>query len=299
MQLPQGGPMLLAVYQPWFGKSSHINVGYSCHDPVVLRQQIARAKDLNIGGFAVNWYGPEKDFEDQALALLMQAAAENSFNIAVQYDEPVDHPGGTTEQVLSDFDYLYKKYISPEAGSSSAAYLRYHGRPVIFIFPKDGQTDWNRVRQATESWPQPPLLIYKDQNARYPNAFDGYYAWVQPGRGGWQHDGSNTGQDYLENFYRTMQRKYPDKLIVGTVWPGFDDSKASWRRGRRMDYKCGRTFEDGLRTFRHFYGNDNAPAFLLIATWNDYEEGTDIERGISHCDSGGGAVNTSRLRNPY
>src|SRR4029077_1157088 len=29
----EGSPMLLAIYQPWFGQKDHINVGYSCHDP--------------------------------------------------------------------------------------------------------------------------------------------------------------------------------------------------------------------------------------------------------------------------
>ena len=55
-----------------------------------------------------------------------------------------------------------------------------------------------------------------------------------------------------------------------------------------MAYRCGKTFEDTLRVFRHFYGPGNAPPFLLIVTWNDYEEGTDIERSISHCGPDGG-----------
>src|SRR5437899_1285397 len=60
---PKGSPRLLAVYQPWFGQKDHIDVGYSCHDPKVLRQQIARAQEMNISGFVVNWYGPRKEFE--------------------------------------------------------------------------------------------------------------------------------------------------------------------------------------------------------------------------------------------
>src|ERR1700745_4362431 len=72
LRAPEGSPRLLAVYQPWFGQSSHISVGYSCHDPIVLRQQIARARELNISGFVVNWYGPRKEFEDQAFALMEQ-----------------------------------------------------------------------------------------------------------------------------------------------------------------------------------------------------------------------------------
>ena len=32
----QGGPVVLAVYEPWFGDRDHIDVGYSSHDRVVL-----------------------------------------------------------------------------------------------------------------------------------------------------------------------------------------------------------------------------------------------------------------------
>ena len=138
---PEGSPRLLAIYQPWFGQKAHIDVGYSCHDANVLRQQIARAKELNISGFVVNWYGPRKEFEDQAFALMQQAAnAGPGFKVAAQYDEAVDHPGYDTDAVIVDLQYLYDRYISPQAGEARNAYLRYNGRPVIFIFPKDSNT---------------------------------------------------------------------------------------------------------------------------------------------------------------
>lgn len=288
----QGNPILLAVYQPWFGNGQHLDVGYSCHDPAILRQQISSAKELNISGFVVNWYGPRKEFEDQTLAMLEQAALENEFKVAVQYDEAVDHPGYATDAVIVDLQYLYDRYISANAGEARASYLRYQGRPVIFIFPKDASTDWNRVRKVTQSWPDPPVLIYKDQNAKYPNAFDGYYAWVHPGKAGWARDGSHDGQDYLESFYKTMKEQHPDKIAVGAVWPGFDDTRASWSLNRHMAYRCGKTFEDTLRVFRHFNATDNQVPYLLIVTWNDYEEGTDIERSIGHCGSSGDGVHT-------
>lgn len=280
--------MLLAIYMPWFGQKDHIDVGYSSRDPNVLRQQINRARELNIGGFVVNWYGPRKEFEDRSYGLLQQLASEGNFKVAVQYDEAVDHPGYATDAVIVDLQYLYDKYISPSAGPSRTAYLRYNGKPVIFIFPKDASTDWNRVREVTQGWPDPPVLIYKDINDKYANAFDGFYAWVQPGKGGWAGDGSNWGEDYLEYFYSAMVRRHPDKIAVGAVWPGFDDSKAAWSRNRRIANRCGKTFEDGLRLFRRYYGTQNAPPYLLIETWNDYEEGTAIERGTNRCNPGAG-----------
>jgi len=293
MQAPEGSPKLLAIYQPWFGQRAHIDVGYSSQDPNILREQIARARSLNISGFVVNWYGPRKEFEDRSYALLQQAASEDgTFKVAVQYDEAVDHPGYGTEAVIVDLQYLFDRYIGPNAGPTRNAYLRYYGRPVVFIFPKDAQTDWNRVREVTKSWPDPPLLIYKDQNPKYPDAFDGYYAWVQPGKNGWARDGSNYGEDYLDYFYRTM-RDHPNKIAVGAVWPGFDDSKASWSRNRHMSYRCGKTFEEILRVYRKYYGSENASPYLLVETWNDYEEGTDVERSISHCDKGNALSNSA------
>ncbi len=296
MQAPEGNTMLLAIYQPWFGQKDHINVGYSSHDPNVLRQQITHARELNISGFVVNWYGPRKEFEDRSYALLQQIAGQSGFKVAAQYDEAVDHPGYATDAVIVDLQYLYDKYISPSAGPSRQAYLRYNGRPVIFIFPKDASTDWNHVREVTQGWPDPPLLLYKDQSGKYPNAFDGFYPWVQPGKAGWAADGSRWGEDYLEYFYSNMIQHYPNKIAVGAVWPGFDDTKASWSRNRHIANRCGRTFEDGLKLFRRFYGSQNAPPFLLIETWNDYEEGTAIERGINRCNPG--ADDTTRAGAP-
>lgn len=288
MQAPEGRTMLLAIYQPWFGQKDHINVGYSCHDPKVLQEQMAKAKQLNISGFVVNWYGPRKEFEDRSYGLMQDLASQADFKLAVQYDEAVDHPGYSTDAVIVDLQYLYDKYISPSAGRSRGAYLRFDGKPVIFIFPKDSSTDWNRVREVTQGWPDPPLLIYKDQSSKYAGAFDGFYPWVQPGKGGWAADGSNWGEDYLEYFYGNMVNHHPDKIAVGAVWPGFDDSKASWSRNRHIANRCGRTFEDSLKVFRRYYSTQNAPPFLLIETWNDYEEGTAIERGVNQCNPGNG-----------
>src|SRR5947199_3231442 len=112
MQAPAGNPMLLAVYQPWFGNKGHINVGYSCHDPNILRQQIAKAKELNIGGFVVNWYGPRKEFEDNSYGLLQQAASANNFKVAAQYDEAIDHPGYATDAVIVDLQYRSEEHTS-------------------------------------------------------------------------------------------------------------------------------------------------------------------------------------------
>jgi hypothetical protein len=279
----EGPTRMVADYQPWFGDRQHINVGYSTQDPEVLRRQIQQAKDVGVYAFAVDWYGDRRPFLDRSYAILQQVASENNFHVALMYDETEEDNGHSTEDALNAFDKAYRHYIGPNAPGREA-YLLYNGRPVIFIFQKRGHTDWHRVRQVVNQWESPPLLIIKDMPPQeYPNAFDGYYAWVHPGPRGWQSDGSEWGEQYLHAFYQRMRNVGPNKVVVGGVWPGFDDHKASWSLNRFMDRRCGKTFEDTLRIFRQYAdGSMNIP-FVMIATWNDYEEGTEIENGVSSC----------------
>ena len=276
---------VLAVYEPWFGHPRHINVGYSSQDPVTLKKQIEEAKKRGITGFVVDWYGDREPFIDKSYAVMQSLAGEQNFTVAMMYDETDKEADQATDDALVAFDSFREKYLAPEARGSHA-YLTYKGRPVIFIFPKGGRTDWNRVREETNKWSAPPLLIYEFRQTPYAAAFDGFYAWVNPGKKGWAADGSNWGEDYLRDFYQNMRSKYPDKIAVGAAWAGFDDRKASWSLNRYMSQRCGETLSATMKLPSEYYPADNPLPFLLIATWNDYEEGTAIERGSAKCDAG-------------
>lgn len=282
--LPERWPVLLAAYQAWFGVPGHADVGYSSVDRVVLEKQVEKARGMGISGFVINWYGPSKDFEDRAYSMLQEIASRHDFKVSLMYDEDTGDKEQATQAAIADLEYAYTRYIGPTASAPRTSYLTYQGRPVIFIFPKTGRTDWKQVRASTDKWEQKPLFIYKDKNPAHHDEFDGYYAWVSPGQKDWAKDGSNWGQEYLEGFYHQMTAKHPDKIAVGAAWPGFDDTKASWSQNRKMDGRCGKTFDDSLRAFRRYFSEAKPLPFLMINTWNDHEEGTAIERGIDRCN---------------
>ena len=144
-------------------------------------------------------------------------------------------------------------------------------------------TDWSKVRALVNTWNPAPLLIYENLPGPDASAFDGFYAWINPGTKGWAADGSNWGEQYLSNFYQTMRDKYPDKIIVGGAWAAFNDSKASWGLNRHMSARCGQTFSDTFNFWRKEFPADDPIPFMMIETWNDYEEGTAIEQGIPSC----------------
>jgi hypothetical protein len=278
-------PKIVAAFQPWFGDPDHIRIDYTSNDPSVIHRQIREAKSLGIYAFAVDWYASRHPFLDRSYAIIQQIASQEHFHVALMYDETEENNGHATEDALDAFDMAYKRYIGPGVPARDA-YLLYQGRPVIFIFPKRGNTDWNQVRQMVSRWEAPPLLIYKDEPPpQYVSAFDGQYAWVHPGSKGWSGDGKEWGEEYLEAFYKRMQTKHPDQIAIGTIWPGFDDTRASWSLNRHIDTRCGKTLEDTLRVFEKNDDPARPMPFLLIATWNDYEEGTAIENGVARCSA--------------
>ncbi len=276
-------PEEIAVYEGWFGHPRHISAGYSSHDPAVIARQIQQAKGLGISAFVVDWYGDREPFIDATYAAVQSIAAKNAFHVAMMYDE-TDAEDDATDEAIADFTMFHDTYLASGAAGRQA-YLTFDGRPLIFIFPKGGHTDWDKVRALIDKWNPVPMLIDENLPGAHADAFDGFYAWINPGDRGWAADGSNWGQGYLVNFYRTMKSKYPDKLIVGGAWSSFNDAKASWGLNRHISARCGQTFADTRNLWRSVFPPDEPPPFLMVETWNDYEEGTAIEPGIPECGS--------------
>src|SRR5580698_11149195 len=153
-------PEVLALYEAWFGHPKHISVGYSSNDPAEIKEQIRHAKEMGISAFVVDWYGDREPFIDRSYALMQTIADEKNFHVSMMYDESEPENGDATDDTLAAFDKFGATYLSSNAPGRKA-YLTYNDRPVIFIFPKGGHTNWNRVRASTDNWAHPPLLIYE------------------------------------------------------------------------------------------------------------------------------------------
>jgi hypothetical protein len=90
---------------------------------------------------------------------------------------------------------------------------------------------------------------------------------------------------YLDSFYDTSL-KYPTLQPWGAAWKGFDNTNAPWNPAISITgQQCGSTW---LQTFAEMtHNNDYGAAHQLplmqVATWNDYEEGSEVETGIDNC----------------
>jgi hypothetical protein len=278
-------PTILAELQVWHGSAGHVYSPYDSRDPAVIARQIASAREAGVGAFVIDWYGPacgasndaERAFQDEAAAAVLSGAEGAGFKVALLYDE-----GALERSGLAADSYQARAVADLGSARSffgSDAYLRSGGAPMLFVFPYDAvdtHIDWNAARRSLDL---PLVLIDKDPNPSLPArdaAFDGFYAWVAATDGAWDPSyGTEWGEAYLDWFYATMSSAgYSGKIAVGGAWPGFDDSLAPWGKKRFMARRGTATYDATMGMAR-----EGRVPFIMIETWNDFEEGSDIEFG--------------------
>jgi PKD repeat protein len=285
---------IYAQFQAWFGQPSHINVGYNSDDPTEVHNQVTDMLSRGISGAIVDWYGPDAAVENGTTMLLMAEAQSRNgaFVFAVQEDVGALGTCATTlncdltQQIISDLTYVANTY------ETSPAYMTLNGRPAVFFFGVDKYAiNWPLVRTSVPG--NPYFIFIGTSGLTHPDA-DGYFAWVII-------DTSKPNDEslgVLSTFYSGMQA-LAGGLTYGASYIGFNESLAPWvtSNPRIMNQHCGQTWLD---TFAAVAGAGYSASHQLqaiqIVTWNDYEEGTEIETGISNCITLSPSINGTSLQ---
>ncbi|MHB8217945.1 MAG: glycoside hydrolase family 71/99 protein [Candidatus Sulfotelmatobacter sp.] len=257
----------------WFGPSNHMNVGYSSTDAAQIKSQIDDMVSRGIDGVIIDWYGSNNGI-DQGTKLVM-AEAENhpGFTFAIMIDKGTiewDSCAGCTPQqaFINQLQYIENTYFS------SPAYMTRQGQPVITNFNIDlsYSIDWNAANAALSTH---PMFLFQNNDGFNHTLSDGSYAWVMPTT-------TDFGKSYLASFYDTGL-SFPTEQVVGATYKGFNDSLASWGSHRVMSQQCGQTWLQTFSDINGLYNSGKQLTDLQLVTWNDYEEGTEIESGIDNC----------------
>jgi hypothetical protein len=269
--------LIFTRYMPWFGDRHHRDVGYQSDDEQQVARQVQDMISRGIQGAIVDWYGSNSGSKNKSTNLLMKEAERQNFEFAVSEDA-----GALSECQKQGCDVTWQLIVdlrfAAEHFETSPAYIRLESRPAVFFFGLEKfSIDWRRVR---ESLPQKPLFFFRNSAAFSNQNSDGGYSWIAPETAGPEDP---MGMKYLDRFYSKAQDS--NKIAIGSAYKGFDDAEASWGKGRLIEQRCAQTWLTTLGEVSHFYSSKHQLAALIIATWNDYEEGTEIETGIDNCVS--------------
>lgn len=261
---------------PFFLSSQkHVDVGYRSDDTAQAQRQVEDMASRGIDGAIVDWYGTENaDLGRTALAFSEQAERHSGFRFVISEDKGAlkhcaKRPGcDPTRLLIEDLNYAYDHF------ERSPAYLQQDGRPVVFFFDVDlDPIDWQQVRRSVKG---NPLFVFRNAKAFSLPQSDGAFAWVD-------HSGDRD-MPYLHEFYKKYfdQLRSSPALMFASVYKGFDDRAASWSQNRVTNQECGQVWLDTFAKVNRYFSSHPLEA-LEVVTWNDYEEGTEIESGIDDC----------------
>jgi len=276
---PGSNTLLWAHFMAWFGQSSHMNVGYTSNDPAQVHNQVTDAMSRGLSAFMEDWYGSNKTMENNT-ALALKAEAESrggQFFFGLVYDggalSSCNSTAGCdlTQQAIQDLTYAYNTF------ETSPAYVQLNGRPVVMFFTPDryGTLNWPLI---TSSVPGNPLFIFQSSSGFTHASSSGSFAWVQIDT----TNANNWEQSYLDNFFTTTQ-SYPAEYGWAAMYKGFNDTLASWGKNRIMNQNCGQTWLNTFNEANQYWSSGKPLEALQLVTWNDYEEGSELETGIDNC----------------
>ncbi|MEO6119109.1 MAG: PKD domain-containing protein [Terriglobales bacterium] len=288
---PGATTRMYAHFMPWFGNSNHMNVGYRSDDAAQMQQQVTDMMSRGIEGAIINWYGTAFTLENAAsVAMMREAETRNGqFTFAIMEDggalKQCSQTSGcdVTQKLINDLNYAHANF------QQSPAYMRLNGRPLVFFFGVEYYAvDWNRVRANVLG---DPLLVQRNAGAYVAPQMNGAYGWIAPETAS---ASDPVGLGYLDFFYGKAMI-YSSQLTYGSAYPGFNDSLAPWTQNRIIPQQCGQAWLTTMARAGQFYSAGNQLPFLQLVTWNDYEEGTQIETGIDNCVSVNASVSGSQL----
>jgi hypothetical protein len=258
----------------WFGQSNHMNVGYSSTDAAQVKRQITDMISRGINGVVIDWYGPNNSEDDATQLVMAEAELHPGFTFAIMVDQGAlakySCPGCTSQQILVDLmQYVEQKYFS------SPAYMTQQGQPVVTNFNIDLSypgIDWNAVNSELSTH---PVFLFQNNDGFTHVLSGGSYSWVMPTT-------TDYGMSYLSSFY-TTGIALPAESAVGATYKGFNDTLASWGKNRIMGQQCGQTWLKTFSEINGLYNSGKQIPYVQLVTWNDYEEGSEIESGIDNC----------------
>ena len=294
---PSAGREVLALYYPWYGPPGESGLArhwgrvddskpqLSAHTPLLgpydsldkglIETHVGLAHSYGVTCFAVSWWGPGS-YEDRALGLLLNHSAP--LRVCAYYEANRDQPL-EARKVAEELEYLADRY------GCHPNYLRVGGRPVVMVFDAGGggrdAAFWARVLElgpgcllvGDTTDPElasllPGVHIY---NALDPLNHLAATRWIS------QQNAVLPFASVAELANHTGPTiPLTDKITVGTVTPGYDDSavRSPAQVVPRME---GRTYLLYWGRVRRFQVD-----WVLITSWNEWHEGTEVEPSVEH-----------------
>ena len=171
---------------------------------------------------------------------------------------------------------------------SSPSFLTWKERPVIYVFsPESEDRDNDFWVKVQDQLIIDAVLVGDIMSPILLPAFEGVFNYneldIENHKENMEWVASTGSYIQEKSFWRFIlsasKHGYStlgDRLTVGTVIPGYDDTKV--RNGSRV------ILRNGTKTYRDYWDviNEVDVDWVFITSWNEWHEGTEIEPSVEH-----------------
>lgn len=275
--------LVLAAYYPWFKREGNPTDRMaeepqqprSAWDLDDVRSHVAQARGAGIDGFVVSWSGAEDD--GHQLDLVLQAGAEQGSPTSI-YLETAEAKGllGRVNEAT-----VARWLDEALARGSHPAFLRgADGVPIVFVYAMEAlpAASWEQLAAASAARGRPVHLVGDADPATHGRVMAGWH----------RYGASGTGEQ-LAGLWRTMAHRLrgphlldptqPNRLVVATVSPGYDDTRLRGDRNPVVPRDGGARYSATWAAARIA-----DPDVVLVTSWNEWFEGTSVEPGTVNGD---------------
>lgn len=300
---------MICEYQPWFGNTSHKNIGYNENNPLTIAAQdsamIAAGCDINL----IDYYGVQNPGQSFDLATTNLIAADVNSRVgtplkfglmedkgALTSSCPtngagVDQTNCLQAALIREMDFINQNY------ANTNAYWTDNSQPVIVSFVTQSMwtnpspnwtTIWTNVKAHTDAYSRPFKYVLQYGSFTSAPYDNGRFGWIQvtgydATKQFWWGSNSNPSPTYLDSLY-SNGKTHTSQLTIGALYKGFDDNYAAWGGNRVMAQQCGQVLLNTAQEVNKYFGGTNPQIpYMQVVTWNDYEEGSEVESGIDNC----------------
>jgi LysM repeat protein len=268
--------LILAVYNADFTPSAfgadktpwQPSQPYFSSEIATMQRQINEAHSVGIDAFVQRWPGPGSQ-SDANFATLLNLAQGSGYGfraaLLFETDSPLFSDDAARTQALRGWT---------NGHANHAAYLRVDGRPVIFFAANWtlAVNDWVAIRDAVDP-DRRAIWIAEGGDVAFLTAFDGLYLYNIA----WSENPAATAADWA-NGVRAGAAAYGGyKYWVATAMPGWDDRLLSGAAPFARERANGDFYRASFSG-----AAASAPDMLLINSYNQWTEGSNIEPSVEH-----------------
>lgn len=235
---------------------------YDSASPDIVKRHISWAQQAGIEGFIIPWFGSET-YGALATEVFIREAIRRNFKFSFSFPFP-DYPEDVSpERAANEINHILKKY------SKLPIYLKINNRPLIFLFSADQMnlSFWKEVFKRVRRAGLKPITMAHSRDSTTLQAFSGIYFYLPIFFG---KATLETQEKYFNwAHHASILKNIP---LFLPVYPGFDKRKGCNPQSLYISRNGGQTME---RIYAMLMSHH--PEGLIISTFNEWHEGTEIE----------------------